>query len=51
MTNESRKLSRSAQSVQDILSQKGLAFEVIELSSRHSSDLKNLTDGKICSIK
>ncbi len=33
MMNESKYLSKSAQSVQDALSQKGLAFEVIELSS------------------
>ena len=33
MTNESKNLSKSAQSVQDALSQKGLAFEVVELSA------------------
>lgn len=33
MSNESKKLSKSAQSVQNALIQKGLAFEVIELSS------------------
>ncbi len=33
MTNESKNLSKSAQSVQDALSQKGLVFEVVELSS------------------
>ena len=33
MTNESKKLSKSAQNVQNALSQKGLAFEVLELSS------------------
>ena len=33
MTDESKKLSKSAQNVQDVLSKKGLAFEVIELSS------------------
>lgn len=33
MTNEAKKLSKSAQSVQEILSQKGLALEVVELSS------------------
>jgi prolyl-tRNA editing enzyme YbaK/EbsC (Cys-tRNA(Pro) deacylase) len=33
MTNEYKNLSKSAQSVQDVLSQKGLSFEVVELSS------------------
>lgn len=33
MTDESKKLSKSAQSVQDVLSKKGLTFEVLELSS------------------
>jgi prolyl-tRNA editing enzyme YbaK/EbsC (Cys-tRNA(Pro) deacylase) len=33
MTTEPKKLSKSAQSVQDVLSQKGLAFDVMELSS------------------
>lgn len=33
MTNELKKLSKSAQSVQDVLSQKGLVFEVLELSA------------------
>lgn len=33
MKNESKNLSKSAQSVQDVLSQKGLTFEVVELSS------------------
>ena len=33
MTNEYKKLSQSAQSVQDVLTQKGLAFEVVELTS------------------
>ena len=33
MINEYKNLSKSAQSVQDILSQKELAFEVVELSS------------------
>jgi len=33
MTNELKNLSKSAQSVQDALLQKGLAFEVMELSS------------------
>jgi uncharacterized protein len=33
MMNELKNLSKSAQSVQDALLQKGLAFEVMELSS------------------
>jgi prolyl-tRNA editing enzyme YbaK/EbsC (Cys-tRNA(Pro) deacylase) len=33
MTNGSKKLTKSAQSVQDVLSKKGLASEVVELSS------------------
>jgi prolyl-tRNA editing enzyme YbaK/EbsC (Cys-tRNA(Pro) deacylase) len=33
MMNESKNLSKSAQSVQDALSQKGLTFEVVELSA------------------
>lgn len=33
MTDDSNKLSKSAQRVQDVLSKKGLAFEVVELSS------------------
>lgn len=33
MTNQSKPLSKSAQSVQDVLSKKGLTFEVLELSA------------------
>jgi prolyl-tRNA editing enzyme YbaK/EbsC (Cys-tRNA(Pro) deacylase) len=33
MTNEPKPLSRSAQSVQDVLTQKGLPLEVVELAS------------------
>lgn len=33
MLNENKNLSKSAQSIQDFLSKKGLAFEVVELSS------------------
>lgn len=40
MSNDNKILSKSAQSVQDALSQKGLAFEVVELlsSTRTASD-------------
>jgi prolyl-tRNA editing enzyme YbaK/EbsC (Cys-tRNA(Pro) deacylase) len=33
MTNDNKLLSKSAQMVQDVLSQKGMAFEVVELSA------------------
>lgn len=52
MTDESKKLSKSAQSVQDVLSKKSLAFEVMELpsSTRTANDAATTIGCEIAQI-